>query len=282
MNSFRLEVGDCRDLLKGLPDNSIDAIVTDPPYPEVDRPYGKLSVDAWFDLMKEVVTQSHRVLNPWGSAVYILQPNSEHVGVMRPWLWEFVVWAMKQWNMVQDVYWWNPTTPPNAHCHRTVGLMRPSVKHCVWLGSADCYRNQDEVLWTQSQGNKAVERSNRALKYLPSGLTMRYGRCAAVADERGGVTPFNLIPIANSDSQNSGGAKGHGAATPMALCDWWVRYICPPGGVVLDPFAGSGTVGLAAMKTGRKFIGFEKEASYVEIARARAEDVPLQQGNLQT
>lgn len=83
------------------------------------------------------------------------------------------------------------------------------------------------------------------------------------------MTPFNLIPMANADSANSGGAVGHGAATPMNLCDWWVRYITPPGGLVLDPFMGSGTMALACIKTGRQFIGFEQSPEYAAIANSR-------------
>jgi DNA modification methylase len=50
---------------------------------------------------------------------------------------------------------------------------------------------------------------------------------------------------------------------------WLVRLVCPPGGVVLDPFAGSGTTGLAALAEGRNAILIEQEAAYVAIARNR-------------
>ena len=85
------------------------------------------------------------------------------------------------------------------------------------------------------------------------------------------AAPFNLLPIANSDSHLSAGANGHGAGTPLALADWWTRYIVPPGGVVLDPFFGVGTMGVAAIKNRCHFIGIEKEAHYCETARERIE-----------
>ncbi len=50
---------------------------------------------------------------------------------------------------------------------------------------------------------------------------------------------------------------------------WLVRLITPPGGLVLDPFTGSGTTGAAAVMEGRMFLGFEREAAYVDIACAR-------------
>ena len=80
-----------------------------------------------------VVEQSRRVLKPSGSAVFILQPNSERVGRMRPWLWEFLAWTARRWNQVQDAWWWNTAALPLGG---EIGLMRPSLKTCVWLGGA--------------------------------------------------------------------------------------------------------------------------------------------------
>jgi DNA modification methylase len=61
----------------------------------------------------------------------------------------------------------------------------------------------------------------------------------------------------------------HPTVKPLELMRWLVRLACPPGGVVLDPFCGSGTTGAAAAIEGRRFIGIEFEASYLEIAAAR-------------
>lgn len=93
---------------------------------------------------------------------------------------------------------------------------------------------------------------------------MRRGRCAAAADERGGVTPFNLLPVANAASNRGSGDEGHGAGTPYELAAWWIRYICPPGGVVLDPFGGAGTMAEAARDQGRRCILIEKDSDSVE------------------
>jgi DNA modification methylase len=60
--------------------------------------------------------------------------------------------------------------------------------------------------------------------------------------------------------------NGHGAGTPIQLSDWWVRYLCPPGGVVLDPFMGTGTTGKSAIRQGRGFVGIEKERKHFETA----------------
>jgi site-specific DNA-methyltransferase (adenine-specific) len=271
MSDWIVLLGDCVAWMRELPDASVDAIVTDPPYAEIDRPYGRLTEVEWHALMRAVVTESQRVLKPHGSAVFILQPNSERVGRMRPWLWEFMAWTTREWNMVQDAWWWNPAAVPTVHCNRHNGLMRPSLKACVWLGAPDCYRNQEAVLWSPSDAMKRAAKEDMALRRSPSGHSVRRGRMATIVDERGGVTPFNVLPLSNANSTTSGGAHGHGAATPLALAEWWVRYITPSGegSVVLDPFCGSGTMGLAARKHGSHFIGIEKMPGYLEIAEAR-------------
>jgi len=273
--TWNLHHGDCIDWMRTLPDASVDAIVCDPPYAEIDRDYGRLSEHDWHALMRGVVDQSRRVLKPRGSAVFILQPNSERVGRMRPWLWEFMAWTSREWNMIQDVWWWNTASPPTVHTHRTRGLMRPSLKACVWLGAPDCFRNQDAVLWTETEANAMARAEGRMnLRRMPSGQSMRTARCASAAAERGGVTPYNVLPMPNTNSRTSGGASGHGAATPMALCSWWVRYLSNPGDTILDPFAGSGTTGVAALRLGRHFLGAEMSADYHAIAseRLRSED----------
>lgn len=262
--------GDAVAVLQTLQDGCVDAVVTDPPYPEIDRPYGRLTEAEWMTLMQSTVREVRRVLKPSGSAVFILQPNSEHVGKVRPWLWEFMAWAAREWNQIQDVWWWNFTSPPTVHCQQKYGLMRPSVKACVWLGAPDCFRDQSTIMIPPSESTLTDKRRERTdLTYTPSGLSKRWRRILNTHEDRGGVTPYNLIALPNTNSQNSGGAHGHGAATPEDLCAWWVRYICPKGGLVVDPFSGAGTVGVVCRKLGREYLGIEKMPEYVEIARER-------------
>lgn len=61
----------------------------------------------------------------------------------------------------------------------------------------------------------------------------------------------------------------HPTVKPLDLMRWLVRLVCPQGGVVLDPFTGSGTTGAAVVLEGQRFVGIEREAEYVAIARAR-------------
>ena len=107
------------------------------------------------------------------------------------------------------------------------------------------------------------------LRTTPSGHSTRAGRIQQTVNQRGEVTPFNLLPLSNCHSKDSAGAYGHGAGTPLALCDWWTRYLVPPQGVALDPFAGVGTTGIAALRQGKRWVGIEYIGDYAEIASAR-------------
>jgi hypothetical protein len=271
MEATTLNHGDCRKGMKKLASGSLDAIITDPIYPEVRREYGRISEQDWHALMREVVTEARRVLKPTGSMVIILQPNSERLGKMRLWLWDFVAWAGREWNLVQDAWWWAVDMLPLGGIKREQGLMRPSVKMCVWLGSPDCYRNQDKVLWSPSDDLSAKHRSDTALRTGPSGKTYRNSTIARAADERGGTTPFNCLPV--SIGGNAGAGHQHPAVTPYDLAAWWCRYILPPGGVLCDPFCGSGTMLLAGLDHGAsKVIGIDKEAKYLRVTRRRLEE----------
>lgn len=274
-SNVKLHLGDCLEVMKTLPDASIDCVITDPPYPEIDRAYGRMTEAEWWKMMMGVCAETRRLLKPTGSAVFILQPNSRKVGSMRGWLWEFMAWVCREWNMVQDVWWWNVTAVPTVHTQRVNGLLRLSTKACVWAGAAGCYRAQDNVLWSEAESSAAMRQMGRALHKFPSGMTMRRERCGDAAVERGGVTPFNVIPLSVIAS-DSAGSHGHGAGTPLELAKWWTRYICPPGGTVLDPFVGSGTMMLAALEYGCNGIGIEKMPEYHRIAELRIAEAQMQ------
>jgi DNA methylase len=222
----------------------------------------------WHDLMSWVVGECRRVLRPTGSAVFILQPNCEKIGRMRPWLWEFVSWAAKEWNLVQDVWCWAIDAMPLAGCKRNEGQMRESVKMCVWLGSPNCYRNQDGILCSPSQPASARHRADVALRIGPSGRNYRNSTITKAADERGGTIRFNMIQLATGGQP--GGSNHHPAATPYDLAAYWCRYILPPSGVLLDPFVVSGTTLAAGLDFGAsKVIGIDKERKYLQIVRKR-------------
>lgn len=257
--------GDSRQVLKTLPTASVDLVLTDPIYPEVDRDYGRISEADWHDLMHVVVRECRRVLKPSGSMVVVLQPNYERVGKMRSWPWEFALWAANEWNLVQDCYWFAPDAMPLAGTGRNTGLLKAAVKWVVWLGSPDCHRDQQAVLKPISEfgRDRPGDRSRS-----PSGRTRRSGTMYRTAVERGGAVPPNLLTLPRATG--CPGSEDHPATTPLALCEWWVRYLLPPGGTLLSPFVGSGTELVAGLDHGAgRVIGIDREKRYLEIARRR-------------
>lgn len=95
--------------------------------------------------------------------------------------------------------------------------------------------------------------------------------------DRGGASRFFYVAKASRSERGAG--NSHPTVKPVALMEWLVRLVTPPGGLVLDPFTGSGTTGIAALREGFAFVGIEREAAYVDIARGRIrDDSPLING----
>ena len=100
--------------------------------------------------------------------------------------------------------------------------------------------------------------------------------------DSGGASRFFYCAKASRREREAGLGDlkaSHPTVKPIALMRWLVRLVTPPGGLVLDPFTGSGTTGCAAVLEGFRFIGCEREAEYVAIARRRIADAAAQ-GNL--
>jgi DNA modification methylase len=90
---------------------------------------------------------------------------------------------------------------------------------------------------------------------------------AAAVDRAEGSA--GLTPRAGAGRSATEVRNHHPTVKPVAVMRWLIRLVTPPGGVVLDPFLGSGTTGIAAVREGFSFIGIEREAAYLDIARAR-------------
>jgi DNA modification methylase len=114
----------------------------------------------------------------------------------------------------------------------------------------------------------AESRSDKALRKTLTGRTYRFANFAETAEERAGTTPFNLLPVAAGGT--AGKSNGHPATTPYDVASWWVKYLLPTAGVLLDCFAGSGTMLAAGLDFGAsQVIGIEREKKYIEIAARR-------------
>jgi DNA modification methylase len=265
--SFKLINDNVLNVLPTIESESMDAIITDPPYPCVEKSYGVMKEEEWMEMMMEVVKQSKRIVKPTGSAVFLLQPTGVHVGQMRTWLYEFIFKAAKEWNLVQDVIWFNPTATTNQWCNKKNGLLRPSVKYCIWLGNPDCYRDQSKVMWQASESSLAKKTEERCMTVIrDSGYTINDHRMKQSVDAEQLATPYNIIICNNtqkkmpSDKQNRLPKEKnypHPAKTPEMIAHWWLHYICPEKGKVFDPFSGVATIGRATLKQQKEYLGIE-------------------------
>lgn len=118
-------------------------------------------------------------------------------------------------------------------------------------------------------------------KFRPNqGNTMPQG---PIYPDTGGASRFFYTSKASRRDRNTcvdgevrpGVANVHPTVKPIQLMRWLVRLVCPPGGLVLDPFAGSGTTGVAAHAEGAHFIGIDGDAEHCEIMRRRYLQAPL-------
>lgn len=101
--------------------------------------------------------------------------------------------------------------------------------------------------------------------------------------QSGGASRFLYVAKASTEERNRGTVGNtHPTVKPVELMRWLCRLITPPGGLVLDPFVGSGSTGIAALRESFSFVGIDNEPEYVAIARARiVGDAPLLNGGLE-
>jgi DNA modification methylase len=186
--------------------------------------------------------------------------------------------------------------PANLALDETAAAMLDEQSGEMKSGTA-VRRNLPEQGAHQNINLKAPTQRSKDMGYGDTGGASRFFYCAkASKSERnagldefqekvGGVGDYRKSGDFNQRFNNSDkpvtAKNAHPTVKPVALMRWLVRMATPPEGVVLDPFAGSGTTGIAATLEGFEFIGIEQEAEYAEIAKARiAHAQSPQQGKL--
>lgn len=130
---------------------------------------------------------------------------------------------------------------------------------------ADCaLRLVDEAAADTRVSSTTLRRASRLFYCPKASRGERDAGCEALP-----ARALDLFPNAKNARRPPPASNPHPTVKPLALMRWLVRLIAPDGGVVLDPFCGSGSTGCAAALEGRRFLGIEREPAYVEIARAR-------------
>jgi site-specific DNA-methyltransferase (adenine-specific) len=127
------------------------------------------------------------------------------------------------------------------------------------------YRH-DEGIGPGSSGGDVVGR-------WPANLVLDE-EAGAMLDEQSGIAPggaSRFFYCAKTSKRERGEGNTHPTVKPVTLMRWLCRLVTPPGGLVLDPFMGSGSTGIAAKSEGFEFVGVEQNPNYLEIARKRLE-----------
>jgi DNA modification methylase len=268
----RIICGDCLEVLKTLPAESVNCCVTSPPYWGL-RDYGvdgqiglEETPDAYVARLVEVFREVRRVLKDDGTLWLNLGDcylDRNLLGI--PWKAALALRA-DGWTLRADVIWHKPNPSPSSVLNRPV----PSHEYVFLFATAPGYYYDTDAIRVPY-----AESSASRYKYAFGGA----GAKAAQVTKNpavGGDVP--IMMQANPRGKNPGDVwsvrtakfpEAHFATFPPDLIRPCIRAGCPAGGVVLDPFAGAGTTGLVALEEGRDFLGIELNPEYVGLIEKR-------------
>jgi len=276
-------VGDARKLLDGMPNESVNLIVTSPPYAlHFKKEYGNVEKHEYVPWFLEFARHFHRVLTQDGSLVIDIGGSYEKGRPTRS-LYHFRLLISLcdelGFHLAQELYWYNPAKLPAPAEWVTVRKIRikDSVE-CVWWLSKTPFPKADNrnVLRPYSKDMlRLIERGYKS-KRRPSGhnITQNFGK------DLGGSIPPNVLEFGNNDSNGyylkackRAGIKPHPARFPAQLPKFFIDFLTDKGDLVLDPFAGSNTTGAVAEQSRRRWLAFETHRRYLEGSKFRFDDL---------
>jgi len=272
-------VADSRELLASLPDESVDLVVTSPPYAlHFKKEYGNVEKCQYEEWFKPFAVEIRRVLKSTGSFVLNIG-GSFNSGTPTRSLYHFkLLIALVEeigFCLAQECFWYNPAKLPAPAEWVTVRRQRvkDSVEYVWWLSkSAWPQANNRNVLVPYSADMRRLIRRGYRAKVRPSGHSITHKFQA----DRGGSIPPNMIQRGNNESNSQyiaacrdAGLKVHPARFPSALPDFFIKLCTSPGQLVVDPFAGSNMTGFVAESIGRRWIASELSAEYVRASALR-------------
>lgn len=230
-----LYLGDCREVLPALAVGA-DCIVADPPYGETSLPWDRWP-DGWL-AAAATVTDS---LWCFGSLRMFLDRHGEFTG----------------WKLSQDLIWEKQNGSGPCPSDR---FMRVHEHALHWYRGnwSAIHHLQQRVPWDGP--DKGIVRTSRPRVYHETG-----GRYAPNAWSDDGTRIARSVLKVQSMHQRG----AHETEKPAGILTPLIAYACPPGGLVVDPFAGSGSTLDVARQIGRRAIGIEADERYAELAARR-------------
>lgn len=270
MMDARLCLGDCRDELKRLPDNSVDLIFTSPPYADSRATtYGGVKPDAYVEWFLPVSVELLRVLKPTGT--FVLNVKEKVVsGERHTYVIELIL-AMRQqgWLWTEEFIWHKKNSYPGKWPNR----FRDSWERLLQFNKDRRFHMyQDEVMvpmgdWAERR-LKNLSRTDHVRD--PSKVGSGFGKRVANWIGREKAYPTNVLHMA-TETKN----RNHSAVFPDDLPEWFIKLFAKPGDCVLDPFMGSGTAVRVALQMQRNAIGIEILPEYFQLAELAVDSVRI-------
>ena len=283
--------GDALDLLQQLPDNSIQLVLTSPPFAlQRQKEYGNQSQAEYVEWLAQFGRLVQRKLKEDGSLVLDLGGAYEKGHPVRS-LYNFRV-LLKfcdelGFYLAEDFYWHNPAKLPSPieWVNKRKLRAKDSVNTVWWLSKTEWPKaNVSHVLVEYSERMKKLL-ANPAGYYLPAKRPSGHDISDQFANDNGGAIPSNLLQIPNTESNTpylqgckAVQVKQHPARFPAKLPEFFIRFLTEPQDIVLDIFAGSNTTGAVAEAEGRYWLAFENRLDYLAASAFRfvPADTPLE------
>lgn len=277
----RAYLGDSLEVLRKLPSDSVNLIVTSPPFPltfQKKKPYGSIRIDEYVSWLLPIADECKRVLKEDGSFIIDIG-GVWNKGVPTRSLYQcHLLLALHDkvgFHFAQDFYWYNPgALPAPAEWVNVRRIRLKCAVNLVWWLSKTPWPKADnrKVLKEYSEDMRRLLVRGYRVKTRPSGhsITTKFTR------DHGGAIPPNLIELGNNDSNGdylkrcqAAGLPVHPARFPIGLPEFFIKLCTDPGDVVLDVFAGSNITGEAAERLDRRWIAIELVEEYLEGSKFR-------------
>ena len=262
-NDVTIIEGDCANELKGLPNNSVDLIVTSPPYADQrEYIYASHTPDSYVQWFLPIANELFRVLKPSGSFILNIKERVVN-GERHTYVLELIIALRKQGWLWTEEYIWHKK---NSHPGKWPNRFRDAWERCLhFTKNRKFAMYQDAVRvpvgdWAKSRLNNLSETD---YSRDPSSTNSGFGKNVSNWIGRDTVYPTNVLHLATEC-----GNRGHSAAFPLALPEWFIKLFSKEGDLILDPFMGSGTTLYAAKMLNRRGIGIEIMPEYCERIRA--------------
>lgn len=265
-----LYLGDSKEVIKRIPDNSVDLIFTSPPYADQRKStYGGIHPDKYVDWFLPLSKELLRVLKPTGTFVLNIKEKVTE-GERSTYVMELILAMRKQgWLWTEEFIWHKKNSYPGKWPNR----FRDSWERLIQFNKDkkfDMY--QEEVMvpmgdWAKSRLKKLSDTDKRRDN---SKVGSGFGKNISNWINRDKAYPSNVLHLATECNN-----KNHSAAFPEELPEWFIKLFTKKGDTVLDPFMGSGTTNFVAQRLKRNSIGIEIMEEYYDMVKEKIEPVKL-------